>query len=185
MSELLDNYLPKFEKREYHQLEINTDPDKIYRCIENINLKESFVINLLFSLRGLNRLFSKNKQKNMVNGLQSFTENGFILLNKKPGHHIVLGLIGKFWTIGGALKTFPASDFINYNEIGYARAAWSFEILKIQNGRCLVSTETRIHCPDKRSQRKFSIYWALIQPFSGLIRKEMLRLVKKSAEKSK
>ncbi|MCB0284095.1 MAG: hypothetical protein H6627_12525 [Calditrichae bacterium] len=183
MPHLLDKYLFKYEKKEYHKIEINAGVDEIYRSVVNINLKESFIIKFLFKLRGLNRLFSWKKSSTDI-GLSGFTQNGFILLAEKTNRYIILGLAGKFWTPAGALKKMPVSDFVNFNENGFAKAVWSFEISE-KNGVNILETETRIHCPDRISRLKFSIYWTLIRPFSGLIRKEMLRIVKKSAEKSK
>lgn len=182
MPKILDKFLPDFEKMEYHQTQINADTQQIYRCIINIDLQDSFIINLLFGLRGMNRLFANTKKPGTGIGLHSFTNNGFILLEEKPGHYVVLGLIGKFWTIAGALKKLPAADFRNFNQADFAKAVWSFEIFQMKNGSNILATETRIHCPDKRSRRRFAVYWKIIRPFSGLIRKEMLRLIKKSAE---
>jgi len=42
--------------------------------------------------------------------------------------------------------------------------------------------EIRIACPDPRSRRKFALYWRLVGPFSGLIRKRMLEIVRDRAE---
>ncbi len=42
--------------------------------------------------------------------------------------------------------------------------------------------ETRVQCLGPRARRNFRLYWALIGPFSGLIRKEALRLVRKGLE---
>lgn len=61
---------------------------------------------------------------------------------------------------------------------------WNFNFKKIENNKTLVSTETRILCLTKRSKILFSVYWFFIRPFSGIIRIEMLRLIRKSAEKN-
>jgi hypothetical protein len=45
-----------------------------------------------------------------------------------------------------------------------------------------LTTETRIKCLDNESRRSFGFYWMFIQPFSGLIRMEMLRAIKRKAE---
>jgi hypothetical protein len=46
----------------------------------------------------------------------------------------------------------------------------------------MLATETRVLCLDDSSRRKFKLYWTLIAPFSGLIRNEALRVVKRAAE---
>ena len=44
-------------------------------------------------------------------------------------------------------------------------------------------TETRVYCLDEVSRKRFKLYWMLIRPFSGLIRREILQAVKRNAER--
>ncbi len=44
-------------------------------------------------------------------------------------------------------------------------------------------TETRTATIDARSRRRFVVYWKPIGPFSALIQRLVLRLVKSAAEK--
>ena len=39
-------------------------------------------------------------------------------------------------------------------------------------------------CLDPASRRAFGIYWLFVRPFSGLVRREVLRVVKRAAEES-
>jgi len=59
---------------------------------------------------------------------------------------------------------------------------WNFYFKEIEANKTLVSTETRILCLTKKSKFLFSIYWFFVKPFSGIIRIEMLRLIKRKAE---
>lgn len=59
---------------------------------------------------------------------------------------------------------------------------WNFYFKEINENKTLVSTETRILCLTKRSKFLFSLYWFFVKPFSGIIRIEMLRLIKKKVE---
>ncbi|MDQ4004708.1 MAG: hypothetical protein M3135_00190 [Actinomycetota bacterium] len=43
-------------------------------------------------------------------------------------------------------------------------------------------TETRVLCVDDRARRRFAVYWALIGPFSGWIRHDLLRGIARIAE---
>ena len=42
-------------------------------------------------------------------------------------------------------------------------------------------TETRVQCLDAASSRRFGLYWVVVRPFSGLIRRAMLRAVAREA----
>lgn len=59
---------------------------------------------------------------------------------------------------------------------------WNFYFKEINNNKTLVSTETRILCLTKKSKKIFSAYWFFVKPFSGIIRIEMLKLIRKKAE---
>jgi len=45
-----------------------------------------------------------------------------------------------------------------------------------------VSTETRVLCVAPITKITFGLYWLMIKPFSGLIRKKMLKIIKKDSE---
>ncbi len=64
----------------------------------------------------------------------------------------------------------------------HIKIIWNFYFKKAEKNKTLVSTETRILCLNKRSKFFFSIYWLFVKPFSGIIRNEMLRLIKKEVE---
>jgi hypothetical protein len=59
---------------------------------------------------------------------------------------------------------------------------WNFYFAPISANETMVSTETRILCLTPKSKRKFAVYWFFIKPFSGLIRMEILRSLKKQVK---
>lgn len=94
---------------------------------------------------------------------------------------LLIGLAGRFWTPWGDLQKVNASNFREFNKAGYAKAVWNFS-LDESGDETNLKTETRIKCFDTESRRSFGCYWTFIQPFSGLIRMEMLRTIKSKAE---
>ena len=77
-----------------------------------------------------------------------------------------------------------AEDFDAFAEPGYAKAAWNFRVTPGTGGRCMVTTETRVRCTDDASRRRFVLYWAVVGLFSGVVRKQGLKLIKRDAEGS-
>jgi hypothetical protein len=63
-----------------------------------------------------------------------------------------------------------------------AKAVWGFEFQTTAPRQTRLVTETRVHIADPISRHRFGFHWRLIGPFSGLIRQELLRLVKEQAE---
>ena len=114
--------------------------------------------------------------------LRTIERSIFRKLDEEPGHELVLGLVGRFWTVFGDIqKIRSAVDFCEFEKPGYAKAVWNFSVADEGNGS-RVATETRIKCLDGASRRSFGRYWTLIRPFSGLIRMEMLHAIKRRVE---
>ena len=169
---LIDEFLPDYDFSEKHDIKIRAPAGKVFRSLNEINLCQSLIIRGLFFLRGLPR-------EKMT--LREMRKTRFETLGETENREILLGLAGKFWTIRGDLQKIDADNFREFDEKGFAKAVWNFS-LDETDGETRLTTETRVKCLDAESRKSFGFYWNFIQPFSGLIRKEMLKLVKKKAE---
>ena len=170
---LIDQVLPSYDEREYHQIEIRGDPTRVYQSVRALDFSDSFLIRTLFRLRGLPATSTS---------LDGLLRVGFLLVDEIPNEELVLGLVGKFWTLRAQLLKLDAVPYREFNQRGYAKLAWNFAIRESAPGLVMLSTETRIVCTDSRSKSRFKLYWSLIGPFSGLTRREMLRSVKRKIE---
>ena len=170
---LIDDYLPDYHVASRHQIDVHATPEVVYALVRRLDLSGSWLIRLLFGLRGL-----------PTHGLtlDAFLEWGFALLDEAPGRELLLGLIGRFWTLKGSLQRVEPSAFRSFDQPGYARAAWTFYLTPQPSGSTLLVTETRVQCTDEAGLRRFRRYWRLVGPFSGVIRKEILRVIKREAE---
>ncbi len=74
------------------------------------------------------------------------------------------------------------SAFLAFADDGCVKAAWNLRIDAAQAGASTLSTETRIRYFGPAARRKFRRYWTLVGPFSGLIRRSLLRGVRHRAE---
>lgn len=169
---LIDDFMPRFDFSETHDITICAKPENVFRDVNEVDLCESTIVRWLFRLRGL------PTEKITLREMQKMR---FETLGEKENKEILLGLAGRFWTLMGDLKKINSNNFREFNEKGFAKAVWNFS-LDASGGETRLTTETRIKCLDAESRRSFGFYWTFIQPFSGLIRKEMLRLVKQKAE---
>jgi hypothetical protein len=107
---------------------------------------------------------------------------GFQEITRVPEEEIVIGIVGKFWRPDAPVfRDWMPEDFAALAPQGQAKAAWNF-YLEDSGDSTILSTETRVLCCGTAARIKFRIYWLLIGFFSGLIRKEMLQMIKKNAE---
>ncbi len=171
---LQDKYLREADFLKSEFIEINAPFDKVYPVVEALNFEKSKVIYWLFKLRGI-----PVPESLTLKGLERIN---FVKLETIPNKEIIIGLIGQFWTPTGRLKRFKPEEFINFDNSNFAKATWNFELIKVNDSKTRLNTETRIFCPTTETKRKFKTYWTIIQPFSSWIRREILRAIRKQAE---
>lgn len=117
--------------------------------------------------------------------LQAFLAAGFASLDEAPNQELVLGLTGRFWTAGGSLIATHPETFRNGPPPGQAQAAWNFLCTPAPDGGTELSTETRVRIDSGPARSRFRAYWFVVRPFSGLLRRAMLRAVRREAERSR
>ena len=170
---LIHKALPRYDEREYHQIEIRGNPTRVYESVRALDFSDSFLIRTLFRFRGLPATSTN---------LDGLLQVGFLLVDEIPNVEFVLGLVGKFWTLRAQILQLDAVQYSEFSQRGYAKLAWNFAIRESAPGVVRLSTETRIVCTDSHSKSRFRLYWFLIGRFSGLTRREMLRGVKRKIE---
>jgi hypothetical protein len=116
--------------------------------------------------------------------LDDFRRAGFTVIGQREGHEVVLGLTGRFWSPSGGLVPTDARTWAAGPPAGTAQAAWSFRVTPAADGATLLDTETRVRCADEATRRAFARYWLVVRPFSGLLRRAMLRAVRREAERA-
>jgi hypothetical protein len=175
---LIDDFLPNSDVRERHRIKVNAPVDKVYAAVRRLDISRAKLSMLLFRLRGIPAGISAPS----CFSLEDFLKMRFILLGERLDEELLLGLVGRFWTPSGELLRLDPGAFRGFDEPGYAKAAWHFTLTKQSGGTVLLETETRVYCLDEVSRRRFRLYWLLVGAFSGLIRRDILKVIKQSAE---
>jgi hypothetical protein len=175
---LIDQWLGDYQYREHHSIEIRAECGDAYQALNNIDLGDSRLVRFFFALRGV-PMGTADGQSGLP--MRAFLDN-FTLLDAKAPEELLVGAIGRFWRVDGGGVAVSADRFRDFTDPGVAKLVMSFATQPIDPGRTRLSTETRIFCTDGAARRRFRVYWYLIRPASGLIRREMLRLTKRRAE---
>jgi hypothetical protein len=182
---LIDSFAPNPHAIETHRTLINASPEVVYHALSSADLGGHFLIKLLLGLRSLPAWIARGCRplpRNQKITLQTLIDSGFGILTEKPGEEIVLGVTGRFWRPVGNISPFQREEFDTPVPVGMARAVWNFQVESGGDRRTIFSTETRVICGDAISRRKFRAYWFFVGPFSGLIRRLMLKAVKRQCE---
>ncbi len=176
----IDYYLPEYDFREHHQININASPERVYQIIKRLDIRRVFLIKLLFRLRDFyaRKVYGRKLELTLQDLMQ---ESGFILLDEITNQEVVIGLTGRFWRPDGGGIVVPANRFKDFDQRGFAKVAWNFFIQGGAKGDTILSTETRIKTYGTKARVSFGMYWLVIGPFSGLIRTLILKEIDRQA----
>jgi hypothetical protein len=173
--------MPRYDVVERHEIVIAAPPDRVYRCARALDAGRLPFTAALLAVRGIPHLLTGSVRPSRRITLDEMIAAGFVMLADVPPREFVLGVVGRFWRPASGIVRISADDFRDYSEAGRARAAWNFRIDPAPSGSRL-RTETRVDCIDSSARWRFRLYWAIVGPFSALIRREMLRAIQRDAE---
>jgi hypothetical protein len=181
MKALIDNFLPDYDVVERHETFIAAAPTRVYKCVRALDVGRMPFTAALLALRGIPHLLTGAVRPSLRMTLDDLVHLGFVVLADDPPRELVLGVAGRFWRPTSGVVRISPSDFGRFAEPGHVRAAWNFRI-ESEHGGSRLRTETRVECIDDAARRRFRLYWTVIGPFSGLIRRDMLRAIRRDAE---
>lgn len=179
---LIDDVMPVFDVTERHHVLVEASAEWTYAAVRGLDLGRSKPIRAMLAARGIPALFRGRSGTTRTMTLDDLMGAGFVMVAEEPPREMVLGVVGTFWRPTGGISRVEAAAFQDFNHAGQAKAAWNFRVEGVTDGSVVVFTETRVRCADESTRRKFLLYWAVIGPFSGLIRRQALKLIKADAE---
>ena len=189
---LIDDYLPRWDVRERHRIDVGAPPDVVFAALGETDLGDALVPRLLLGARALAGALADGRagirslaqRARAPITLRTLEARGFTRLAERRPTELLIGLEGRFWRPHGDLCTPPADSFATTAPAaGTARAVWNFALEAKTDGCTILSTETRVLCADGAARRRFLPYWLVVRPGSGLIRRYMLRAVRGAAER--
>lgn len=175
-------YLPVYNYREEHSLDIVGSPEEVMREIINYRADRDTFFRYAIALREFpQRLLQPSKPSPAPFSLDNFT-----LLERNADQEVIWGLVGQFWKFDyGQAVIDDRESFLAFEQLDYAKLTLYFSIQQLDDLRCRVSTETRVACLGPKALFKFRPYWYLIRPVSGLIRHRILAQIQKNIAQSR
>lgn len=155
----LDRIMPWWQFEERHEIRIAASPERIYAAIRQVTAGEIRFFRILTTIRCLGRCREKESILHAPDAkpiLDVATGSGFRILAGDPPRDLVFGT-----------RVTPQT-----------LAVMNFHIEP--DGR--VTTETRVFASTDAARRSFAVYWRIIRPGSGIIRRSWLEAIKRRAE---
>jgi hypothetical protein len=182
---ILDEILPQYQFHEIHSLAAEAPGATLFAKLAAITPAELPLLRFLMSVRAVPaRAFSRPPSLSATEPLlQQFMRAGFLVLGEEPDRELVVGTVGQPWRLGAgsmAVSVRTVEDFVAFRRPGFVKIATNFRVddERANRGGSRFSTETRVSVPDRATHLRFALYWILIRPGSGLIRREWLRVIR-------
>ena len=180
----LDELMPVYDVAATYSMHVAAPPERVWEEVMNTDFSQMPLARRLMALRTLGRKKPAADKKTTIAAMAEEDAGGFKEIGRVPRQEIVLAIIGKFWRPDApVLRQWEPSAFSALTPEGFGKAAWNF-YLTPDGDQTIMSTETRVLCYGKSERFLFRCYWTLIGFFSGLIRKEMLQMIKRNSERT-
>lgn len=179
----LDDLLPAPDFRERHHRDIAASPAAVWDALQELRLGDAALSRTLMGVRLLPAKLAGRPMPAMVTG--RFLEDGPVpVLATDVGRAVIAGGAMQPWKLSGGDEPpiLDAEDLRAFAEPGWVKTGVDF-MLEPHAGGTRLSTETRVTATDPRTRAVFARYWLLIRAGSGLIRRDMLRAVARTAQR--
>jgi hypothetical protein len=179
----LDRFMPEFDVRERHEVRVRAPAEVTLAAARELDLHRAPLVRVIFRAR---QLFMGGRTAEAAPArpfLDEVLALGWRVLAEEPGRELVVGAVTRPWQADVVFRGLPAEEFAAFEEPGYVRIAWTLGVTPLGPDASLFHTETRAVATDPTSRSRFRRYWTLAAPGILLIRREMLRLVKREAER--
>lgn len=179
---LLDKFLPRHQFAARHQATIQCRPGELLDIIQNFRPTSDRVGDTAMLVRQWPARVMHWLAPSRAARPRPFTPTNFTPLGRDGDREIVGGLIGKFWRPDFGLSVINGpSEFLACNPPNTAKLVIGFLAEPIGEAT-LLTTETRVYCPDRYSLIMFTPYWLVIRPISGVLRRRALAAIRRLAE---
>ncbi len=173
----LDQFVPVWQFREYHAIEVDAPPLRVFDAIKRVRADEILLFRTLTWIRRGGRplppgILNAGERAPL---LDIATRGGFVRLADDAPREIVVGTV--IMAPAGTRGTLTPAVFQKQLPPGFVLAAMNFLVSENGPRGSLVSTETRVYANSPSARRRFAAYWRIIYPGSALIRRMWLRAI--------
>jgi len=170
----LEQSMPVYHFHERHSRWINANPAQVWDALTAVTLNQLTITRPLMAIRHLGQR-SPGPSKPLL------TDGPVTMFQLTAPAYAVGGAVGRPWQLRADRRDMSSlEDFIRFAEPGWVKYLTDFQ-LQPRDGGVQLTTETRGYSTDQRARRRFALYWVVIRPASGLIRRDLLATVARLA----
>jgi hypothetical protein len=180
---LLDHFMPDYDVAERHSVDIAAPPAITLATAANAGLMASPLVRTIVRAREIVLGATPDSARRPRGLLDEMTALGWRVLAGIPDREIVVGAVTQPWHANVVFRGLPPEEFAGFDEPGYVKIAWTLRADPVADGTSIFRTETRVVTTDAAARRLFRWYWARFSPGIILIRRELVRRLKRDAER--
>ena len=181
---LLDRFIPDYEVAERHELQVRAPADVTFLAARALDLSQSRIVRAIFAgrslLMGAGPVAGDDGPAPLLDKVLAL---GWGILAEVPGRKVVFGAVTQPWNANVVFESLEPDAFAAFDRPGYAKIVWTLEAEAVDAVTSIARTETRVATTDPASRARFRRYWATVSPGVLLIRRRMLRLLRRDAER--
>lgn len=181
--EVLDRFLPRFDVGERHRALVAAPAAAVFEAARRLDFNRAPLIRAIFRARQLLMGGSTAEAGRAGSFIDEVLALGWRVLEEEPGRRLVFGAVTQPWHADVVFRGIPAEEFAAFAEPGYVKIVWTIQVTPVDGSSSVFSTETRAVATDPDSRARFRRYWTLVSPGILTIRREMLRQVRREAER--
>jgi hypothetical protein len=179
---LIDEFLPNYQFSERHQTMVSCEPGELLNIVQSFKPPQDRVTDIFMFIRQMPAMLLHYMAPLRIPPPKPFTPANFVPLGRDGDRELVGGLVGQFWRPDfGLVFLSRPSELLDLTAPHTAKLTIGFHAERVGETTRL-TTETRVHCPDRCSFMMFLPYWLIIRPFSGILRRRALNAIRKLAE---
>lgn len=182
METRLDEFAPVWQFREFHTIEVDAQPARVFEAIKQVRPDEIRLLRTLVWIRRGGQPAPENIQnaaREHESMIDVATHSTFVLLADDAPRELVVGTI-----VGappGMRPPLTPEFFKKPLPEGFALATMNFLVTPNGPSHSLLSTETRVFASGSSARRRFAAYWRIIYPGSAIIRRMWLHAIQRRA----
>jgi len=177
----LDPFLPHADVRERHEILVHAPADLVLATARQLDPESIPAVRAIFSLRAW--ILGSRRPRLAAGLVEKTLRLGWGILQEEEGRFFCAGAVCRPWLADVDFRPLPPADFAAYAEPGRVKIAWTLEAVPEKAGWTRFATETRATATDEASRVKFRRYWGFAGPGIMLIRKLLLPVVRREAER--
>ena len=169
--------MPVYHFHQRHSRWIAASAERVWQSLTTLTLHNLTVTRPLVALRHL-------AAATRPDAGPLFTDGPVRILETTAPKYAIGGTVGRPWQHTPERREVTTlEEFSSFAEPGWTKYLTDFD-LEPHNGGVQLTTETRGYSTDQHARRRFQLYWTLIRPASGLIRRDMLATIARTATRT-